>query len=397
MSAVQVNPGKFEPSRNLKLFYSVSIAIGVLAVVLGWMRTPDRAWYAFLLSFFYFISLALGGVFFAALHYASNAGWSTMVRRFAEGFAAFLPWSFGLGLVLILFGGESLYSWMDESVVAADPILQGKAAYLNTTFFVLRTLLFFAGWWWFAKILVGRSLRQDETGDALLSKKSMGTSIAFIIFFSLSYSLLSMDSLMTLEPHWFSTIFGVYTFSGLFQATISMLILVSIYMIRSGLVKNLVTEEHLHDLGKYLKAFTVFWAYIAFSQYLLIWYANLPEETVFYYHRSHGSWALISLSLLVFKFVVPFVALLPREAKRSHCRVGAVAVLILVMQFVDLYWLIYPNYGGHEVVLGPLEIGVFLGFAGLFVWSVARFYTRHPVVPLKDPRAAESLAHHVTY
>jgi hypothetical protein len=397
-STVQsVNPGKFEAGKNLKLFYSVAIAVGLITFILGALRTPDRTWFAFLLAFFYFLSIGVGGVFFAALHHASNAGWSVMVRRIAEGFSSFIPWSFALGVLLLLFGGDSLYSWFDKAYVAADPVLAGKSSYLNEKGILIRTVLFFVGWLAFAKVIVGRSLAQDQSGEVSLSKKNLGTSVAFIIFFALSYSLLSLDFLMSLEPHWFSTIFGVYAFAGLFQSTISVMILVTIYLMRSGLVKGLITVDHLHDLGKYLKAFTVFWAYIAFSQYLLIWYANLPEETIFFYHRSHGSWALVSLSLLIFKFIVPFVALLPRNAKRTPCRVGSVAVLILVMQFVDLYWLIYPNFSEEKAVFGPLEIGVFLGFMGLFAWAVAKFYSKNPVVPLKDPRAAESLAHHVTY
>ena len=203
---------------------------------------------------------------------------------------------------------------------------------------------------------------------------------------------------MSLEAHWFSTIFGIYTFAGLFQATMASMLLFIFYIRKKGLLHGYVDENHIHDLGKFLFAFTVFWAYIAFSQYMLIWYANLPEETIFFMPRSHGSWVWVSLSLIVFKFIVPFIALLSRRAKRNPAMLGSVAVLILIMQFVDLYWLIYPNLNPeHELIFGFTEIAVFLGFIGGFVFVVSRFLSQNPLVPYSDPRIQESIHHHVTY
>ncbi len=389
-------PGQLELSMRLKVVMAASIFIGALTLLFGLFANSERTWHAYLLSYFYFVSLSLGGLFFVAIQHISNAGWSVTVRRVSESLATFLPVALGAGLIL-LFGAHHLYSWLDTDYVAADPILSGKAPYLNWGFFIIRMIVFLVLWVLLARVIVGRSVRQDETGDVKLTVKNVPASIAFVLIFALSYSLFSVDLLMSLEPHWFSTIFGVYCFSGAFQAGLAMIILIAIYLRNKNLVNGLITEDHLHDLGKYLKAFTVFWAYIAFSQYILIWYANLPEETVFYYHRSHGGWALISLSLLVFKFVVPFIALLPRWAKRTPGHLAAVSILILVMQFVDFYWLIYPNYNGEEAVLGWYEIGLFLGFLGLFLWMVGSFLSRRNLIPIKDPRLEESLQHHVTY
>lgn len=202
---------------------------------------------------------------------------------------------------------------------------------------------------------------------------------------------------MTLAPKWFSTIFGVYCFAGMFQSTVATLILMIIYFMKQGKLQGLVDENHLHDLGKYLFAFTIFWAYISFSQFMLIWYANLPEETIFYQPRMAGAWATVSMVLITFKFIVPFLFLLPRAAKRNTNSLIAVSILTLVMQYVDIYWLIYPNLNGEEVVGGILEVLIWGGFLGLFMMSVTRFWSKNAIVPVKDPRQHESNHHHVVY
>jgi magnesium-transporting ATPase (P-type) len=357
---------------------------------------PERAWHAYLIGLFYFCSLALGGLFFAAINHAGKAGWVVNVRRIGESLTAFLPAAFGF-CVILLFGAHHLYDWLDAEKVAADYYLQHKAPYLNEGFFWVRVVLFFGGWLLFSKLIVGNSLKQDASGDQSFTHKNVKWSVIFLLFFALSYSLFSVDTLMSLEPLWFSTIFGVYAFAGLFQSTMATMIIISIYLMKKGPLKGFVDENHLHDLGKFLFAFTVFWAYIAFSQYMLIWYANLPEETFFFKDRSQAPWVYISIALILFKFIVPFFALLPRWAKRTPAHLIAVSVLILVMQYVDLYWLVYPALDKHHLVFGVAEIFVFLGFAGVFMFVVSRFLGRHPVVPHKDPRIHESNHHHVVY
>jgi len=247
----------------------------------------------------------------------------------------------------------------------------------------------------FAKKLVGHSIKQDVDGDENHTHKSFPFAIAFLPIFALSYSFFSFDILMSLHPHWYSTIFGVYCFAGLFQSALAAIILLSSYLLRKGLLVGYVNVEHLHDVGKFLFGFTVFYAYIAFSQFMLIWYANLPEETIFYLHRSHGSWMTVSMSLLVFKFIVPFLALAPRGAKRNMKNLIWVSVLILVMQYVDIYWLVYPNLDSNQVLFSFWEIGIFIGFLGLFLASIFKFLSKHSVVAVKDPRIQEALHHHV--
>jgi len=370
--------------------------VGVLTFGIMLFRNSERAWHAYLTGYFYFFLLGIGGLFFTSIQHLTKAGWSVNVRRFCEAFTAYLPVA-AVGGLLLLLAGPRLYEWMDKAHVAADPLLAHKAPYLNTTFFAIRMVLFFGLWLWFAKKLVGFSVDQDKTGDVALTHKTVGWSIAFLLVFALSFSLFSVDTLMSLQPHWFSTIFGVYCFAGLFQSTIAVMILLILYCQKKGLLQGYVDENHLHDLGKFLFAFTVFWAYIAYSQYMLIWYANLPEETIFYLPRLAGGWVYVSAALLLFKFVVPFLALLSRRSKRNPAMLAAVSVLILVMQYVDLYWLIYPNLNSEQVILGFPEVFVWCGFAGAFLFVVTRFLSQHPIVPVKDPRAHESLHHHVVY
>ena len=203
---------------------------------------------------------------------------------------------------------------------------------------------------------------------------------------------------MSLEPHWFSTVFGVYSFAGLFQSFLACFILIIIYLRKKSYLKDtIVNANHLHDLGKFLFGFTIFWAYIAFSQYLLVWYANLPEEAVYYLHRSQNDWVWVSAALILFKFIVPFIYLLPRWAKRDESSLVVMSVLILIMQYIDIYWMVYPSYDVEHVHFGWIELGVLIGFIGLFLYPVVHFLSSHPIVPLKDPRAKESNSHVVTY
>lgn len=391
----KIEVGTFVINQKLKAIIFSFILIGLLTLVVGYIVDKERIWQSFLTNFFYFTSLALGGLFFTAIQYVTKAGWSATVRRIAESLSAFLPFAVVAALLIVVFGSHSLYEWLHADVVAKDLILQKKQAYLNMPFWVTRTAVFFAIWMVFQKLIVGNSLKQDSTGNEGLTHKNVVYSILFLLLFALSYSLFSVDFLMSINPHWFSTIFGVYCFAGLFQSTLSLITIIAIKLMDRGLVKNVITEEHLHDLGKFMFAFTVFYAYIAFSQFMLIWYANLPEETIFYAHRAQGGWMAISFSLLAFKFVVPFLMLLPRAAKRDKNHLVRVGVLILVMQWVDIYWLAYPNFNDGQVVFSYQEVGLFLGFLGVFIYAVTRFLSKNSIVAVKDPYLQESLHHHV--
>ena len=391
-----VAPGKFTASTGLKTMYSAFIFIGVITFVMGLIDNQPRLWTAYLTGFMYFTAITVGALFFLAINHVSNAGWSVNIRRFAEGMVSFTPVMI-IGSVTLIFAIQHLYPWARPEVMANDALVQVKEPYSNPTGFFIRMVIFGFGMWFFGHMMVSKSVAQDATGDEKLTKSMVPYGIGFLAFFAISYSLFAVDTLMALLPHWYSTIFGLYVFAGGFQAALAVLCLIAIYMINKGLVRGITNVEHVHDIAKYMKAFTVFWAYIAFSQYLLIWYTNIPEETEFFHMRSHGEWMFVSLSLLVFKFAVPFLALLPRGAKRNFNHLIAVSILILVMHYVDLYWLVYPNFNNNEIVFSFYEIGMFLGFAGLFMFLGARFFSKNNLVPTKDPRRHESYAHHVTY
>lgn len=391
-----VNPGHFVAGKGLRTVYSVAIFLGIILFALAIYKDQARAWHSFLTSYMYWTDLALGGLFFVAIQHVTNAGWSVTIRRIAESFTAFLPFA-AAGAIGLLIGSHHLYIWFDKEVVNGDAILKGKEAYLNPTFFVIRLVVFFGLWLVFSKKIVGNSLKQDQDGDHKWTLKNVPLSIAFLLVFALSYSLFSVDTLMSLQPHWFSTIWGVYNFAGLFQSFLAMLIIFVVYSMKKGWLRGLVSEDHLHDLGKFLKGFTVFMAYIGFSQFILIWYANLPEETIFYLARSNGWWMAITFSLLILKFAVPFLLLLPRWAKRTPSHLVMVSVLILIMQYVDVHWMVYPNLDPYNPLFSWQELGTFLFMGGLFLWSVTNFLSKNKLVPVRDPRLEEAIHHHVSY
>ncbi len=396
MAEVSKQPGKYVVSTRMKTFYSACTFLGLIGFVITLINNPERAWLAYLLALFFFTSLALGGLFFTAIQHASLAGWSVNIRRACESMSGFLPLG-AVAALVFLIGAPHLYEWLQPAVVAADPLLQHKAPYLNQTFFIIRLVVFFGLWIYFAKMIVGRSLKQDIAGGDELTRNQVGISIAFLLVFALSYSFYSVDLLMSVQPHWFSTIYGVYCFAGLFQSSLAFVILVLLYLRKKGLLDGYVTDDHMHDMGKYLFAFTIFWAYIAFSQYMLIWYANLPEETVFIIPRSEHGWVYVSLLLIIGKFVIPFVGLLPRWTKRNPAYLAVMSIWVLAMQYVDLYWLVYPAYYKETVPFSLPEILTFVGFLGLFLFTTTRFLSRHSLVPVKDSRIQESLHHHVVY
>ncbi|MGZ3794636.1 MAG: molybdopterin oxidoreductase [Bdellovibrio sp.] len=393
---VDLHVSKFVAPAKLKTLSFALVAIGLLTFVVGLMKNQDRLWTSYLVAFFFFSSLAISGLFWIAINNVAHAGWSVSIRRFAEATTSFIP-AILIGGLILLLGFKHLYPWANPDIIAENPVVASKTGYLNSGFFVVRLFIFAVGAMLFRYVMVGNSIKQDQTGDVHLTEKNVSPAVGFLVFFALTFSLFSVDLLMSLLPTWYSTIFGIYNFSGMFQAGLAFLAIVIVLMKRHGLVKGYVTDEHQHDVVKYLKGFSIFWAYIAFSQFMLIWYANLPEETEYYIMRAQGGWMGISFGLLIFRFVVPFLALLPRSAKRSDSHVLLVSALVLVMQYVDIYWMVYPNFFDGQVTFGFWEIGIFAGFAGLFLLTIMSFWSKHSLVPLKDPRMHEAINHHVSY
>ncbi len=388
------NPGSYQVSSGVRGLFLLFAAIGVLSFLFGVSKQPQHAWASFVQNHFYFLSLGIGGLFFASVQWASSAMWSAPVRRLAESFTSYLPVAAVAFIVLCLGGLPHLYEWTHAEAVQGDPMLSGKAGYLNVSFFVIRNLIVFGAWIYFAKKMIGNSLAQDASADFAYTQKNQRLSPAFLIVFAVTFTMMSFDLLMSIDARWFSTIYGVYCFAGLFYSTLALVCLLTLKLKCKGHLDAFVNDNHYHDLGKFMFAFTVFWAYIGFSQFMLIWYANLPEETGYYIRRLSGGWIGVSLFLLVGKFILPFFMLLPRDAKRNPKILGAVACFMMVAQWIDMLWLVQPEFYSEGPRLNWIDLGVTLGFTGLFGFSVSRFLGRHNVVAIGDPRLIESVTHH---
>ena len=363
---------------------------GSLALGLASEAARRQLWHSWLVSALFVLSVALGGLFFVLVQHATQAGWSVVVRRIAENAMATLPF-LGLLFVPLLFGMGDLFHWSHAEAVKLDPLLLHKQPYLNVRFFVIRTVAYFVIWsalaLWFGRL----SRLQDVTGDHELTRRMRRASPVALLLFALSVTFFAFDWLMSLNPHWYSTIFGLYFFAGSVMAFFAFLALVVIAARRTGMLVGVVSAEHQHDIAKLLFTFVAFWAYMAFSQYLLIWYANLPEETVFFAHRNVNSWSLATAVLALGHFVVPFFFLLPRTVKRSPTALAVAALWLLAMHLLDLYWLVMPNL--HPAGMAPtlLDATALIGSCGLFLAAFGGALKRQALVPLRDPRLPESL------
>jgi hypothetical protein len=362
------------------------------ALAFGLLGTSARSqlWHSWLVGSLFVLSLALGALFFVLVHHATQAGWSVVVRRFAENAMATLPF-LGLLFAPLLLGMGELFHWSHPEAVATDHLLAHKQPYLNVPFFVLRTVAYFAIWSGLA-IWFGRQSRlQDSNGDPEITRRMRRASAPGLILFAVTTTFASFDWLMSLNPHWYSTIFGVYFFAGSMVALYGFLSLVTLAARRSGLLLDVISSEHLHDLGKFLFAFVAFWGYIGFSQFFLIWYGNMPEETAFFALRLQGSWRPASILLAAGHFLVPFFFLLPRTVKRHTAGLAVGASWLLFMHLLDLYWLVMPNLHPEGVAPGILDLAALLGSIGVFLAAFGWSLQRQALVPLRDPRLPESL------
>ncbi len=359
----------------------------------GLLVEPDTAvfFHGWLINTFFVLSLVLGALIFVIIQHLTRAGWSVVVRRVAEGVAMVAPLTALLALPLLL-GLDSLYEWTHPEAVAHSPLLQAKSGYLDTTFFVVRFLAYFAIWIGLASFFFRRSTAQDSTGDVAHTHAMQRWAAPGVVLFGVSITFAGFDLLMSLHPEWYSTIFGVYVFAGSFVAFFAFAIVTIRLLQASGRVRIAITPEHFHDLGKLMFGFTVFWAYIGFSQFMLIWYANIPEETIFFRVRSEGGWGWVSLLLLFGHFFLPFVALISRHPKRRPTVLALAAGWMLLMHWLDIFWLVKPALSPEGFAFSLLDVSLGVGMVGLFVAALAFVLRRHPLIPVKDPRLAESLA-----
>ena len=384
------------------IFGKLPVIGGVLGVVgiggayaLG--QENSQFYFSYLTAFMYFLSIALGALFFVLIQFATRAGWSVVVRRLAEHVMATVP-VFAVLIIPVLFGLHELYHWthpelFDPNHAKYDKIVAGKAGYLNETFFFIRVAVYFVIWIALSRYFIKKSLEQDTSGDQNITRALQKWSALGLALYALSQTFAAFDWMMSLDPHWYSTIYGVYYFAGSFIAIFSVLAILTINLSKSGVLQGIATDEHLHDLGKLLFGFTVFWAYIAFSQYFLIWYSNIPEETLFYKYRMESGWMAVSIFLMVGHFGVPFAVLMSRHMKRNRKVLMGAAIWMLFMHYVDLYYLIIPNnHQAHGFHPSVVDLLAFVGVGGFFLAYLGRNLTSAPSVPVRDPRLPESLA-----
>lgn len=385
----------------------VGLGLGGAGAMLG---HAESFWRAYVTCLAFYTTIGLGALFFVLMQHLTRAGWSATVRRVAELFTTAFPLIALLTLPVVVAmwmtnSGEGvlqhLYPWINNEHVRSDPVLTHKQPYLNLTFFSIRIVIYLLVWNGVSAFFRGTSLEQDRTGDERLSLRMIGWSPISMLLFALTLTFWAFDLLMSLEPHWFSTIFGVYVFAGSvvsFHATM----ILSLFLLQArGRLSNRISVEHYHDVGKLMFGFMVFWTYIAFSQYMLIWGANLPEETFWYKSRedANGPWLILSLILLIGHFGAPFLLLISRFAKRRPPLLTLMAIWMLVMHFADMVYLVFPRMphgsttpAGFETWDGLMLLACVVGMGGVCVSAVLRSMTTTSLVPVHDPRLEESMA-----
>ena len=376
-------------SKLPQILFGVGIA-GLLVSAYGYFTNADQFFFSYLVSFTFFTGIAIASVFMVMFHHITKSKWGVVVRRIPETFGANI-WIWALFAIPVLLGIHNLYHWSHEDAVAADKILKGKSAYLNTPFFIIRQVIYFAIWGFVGHKLFKASIEMDKTGDWGISSLMRKVSAPAIPLFGLSIAFASFDWLMSLDPHWFSTMFGVYFFAISFQSFWAVMILMVFFLQRSGYLKNTIGQAHIYDMGAWMFAFTVFYAYIAFSQFLLIYYANIPEETIWFYHRLEGSWKYITYGLLIFRFVLPFLILLNREQKHRRNILAYVSILVVVMHFLEIYWIAMPTLSEHGIHFSWIDLSTFLGLGGIFFGLFFRRFKQNSMIPEKDPKLGACL------
>lgn len=366
------------------------LGVGVIGGIAG-LLTSDRFWFSFLQNTMFILTLALGAVLFIAFKAVSNAGWSTVLRRVPEAMMSYVPVG-AIGLLLVFFGRNTLYEWARSPLVAheADVDLTFKNAWLNTPFFFTRMFVFLAVWCGLIYLIKRSSFQQDVDGEIGHTRKRKVYSSIFLVVFGITFSLASVDWVLSLEPMFYSTIFGFYMIAGTITSSAAAITILVILLKKRGYLPE-VGDKHFHALGQIVMGFATFWAYIWISQYLLIYYANLPEETIYYYRRTGSNgWMAVFLINLFLNWVIPFVMLLPRQVKMNTTWMLTACGIVLVGHWLDLYSMIFPPFYGTPMI-GFVDIALTLGFISLFLLVFVWNLNAEKLVPRNDPYLVESL------
>ncbi|PHS03322.1 MAG: hypothetical protein COA78_18370 [Blastopirellula sp.] len=371
----------------------LEINLGENSTWVLWDQLRLRIWSNLFVVAFFLLTIALGGTLFIALTYISGAGWHVAFRRIPESLAKALPVA-GIFMLLVLGLRFQEYGWHHDWH-GGPGTFWFKELWLTPWFWMIRSVAYVVVWSLLGKMLVSRSLKQDESGDTKLSDSNVGLSALFLAVYAVTFSLACVDWIMALDPLWFSTIWGVYNFSGMIQATLAVIIILGLLLrVQGRPLHGVFTDEHLHDLGRLMIGFSCFWMYIWFSQYMLIWYTNIPEETSYFIIRTHGSWGPVVVVSIILNWVIPFFVLLPQPAKRSSGIMMKVAIVVLIGRWVDLYVMIFPSTLISKPVFGIWEIASICCLVGAGTLLILRCFDAKNPVPAKDPYLKESLHYH---
>jgi hypothetical protein len=388
-------------AKNTKLISYALIAIGLIATALGFINDTHRAWTSLLINNYFFLAISAFAIFFVALQYVSEAAWAVPFKRVAEGISSYFVIGGAVILLIIVAGGmhwHHIWHWMETGITNPeaenyDAIIAGKKAYLNLPFFFIRAAVYIFGWWYASKRLIALSRKEDTEGGLSSHKRSITISAIFIGFFGYTSSMMAWDWIMSIDSHWFSTLFGWFVFSSMGVTGFTTIAIMSIYLKRKGYLEY-VNENHIHDLAKWIFSFSVLWTYMWFSQFMLIWYSNIPEEVTYYLARWDNYNFLFWITSVI-NFIFPLLILMSRDGKRNFNYIVTVGVIVLMGHWFNIYLLIAPGSIGEHWNIGYIEIGMFMSFLGLFLLVVHNALTKAPLFVKNHPYADESIHHHI--
>jgi hypothetical protein len=399
---------EFKIANKAKVFTLALMIVGIVFTAIGaWVHSEDaNFWTRFmgsgLFNTFFFFCIGVGALFFLALQYATETGWYASVKRVFEAVAGFIP--YGIGLMILVLGvislmeGAGVYIWMDPEYTTEgshhyDSIIDGKSAYLNQTFFWIRTIVYLAVYYIFWMGFRKRSLEEDRVGGTEIHFKNYKKGALFLVFFSVFSSTSTWDWIMSIDVHWFSTLFGWYTFAGMWCTTMTVLVMLTLYLKKQGYLPK-VNDSHIHDIGKWTFATSFLWSYLWFSQYMLIWYANIGEEGIYYIMRIEN-FQILYFSMFLINFVFPMLLLMSREAKRHSGILTVVGVIILIGHWLDVYIMVAGGSQGPIASIGFVEIGMGLLLSGFFIRIILVNLTKAPLTPVNHPFLDESIHHEI--
>lgn len=427
----------FEFTSKAKLTALIFIGVGIVSLIIGFLQAPatfadmnqfdshhaasleylgtemgggdvddhalhalhqmqTRPWAALFQNAFFFLAIGLGSIFFLAIQYVASVGWSVVLNRLMEAVGLYMVFPAIVIVLIIIAGGahmHHIWHWMepgisDPTASNFDSIIAGKSAYLNFWFFLARSIFYILGWFLAVRMFRKLSLQEDQIGGLELHKKQFKNAAIFTVFFAVTSSMAAWDWIMSIDTHWFSTLFGWYTFSGIFVSSLAGLALLTSYLKIKGYL-NEVNENHLQDLGKFVFAFSIFWTYLWFSQYMLIWYSNIPEEVTYYMQR-FDEYKTATITALALNFLVPFLLILPRESKRNLGLVALASIIVLIGHWIDHFVMIMPGSIGPYFGLGFAEVGGFLFFFGLYIYVVFTNLSKASLMQKNHPIYKES-------